>query len=180
MYTLLFTNPGGREKKNTCWAARTCCFNMMYPYFASTLSRWSPAASTSTCALYYAAAPVAGGAFLLMTIALLITSHICRKMQQHRQEEMFRLRYAPRSFNLSIDERLATVNTSASGVRVQPVVATAQTLPRLSKQTTFKRYGAISPLKKFWAPFNCHAVFNANTNGRHAESFLLTQFYWDK
>jgi len=63
---------------------------------------------------------------------------------------MFRLRYAPRSFNLSVDKRLATVNPSASIVRVHPVVATAQPLPRLSKQTTFKRYGAISTLNKFF------------------------------
>lgn len=74
-----------------------------------------------TCTtLYYAAAPVAGGAFLLFTITLLIACHLCRKAQQDRQEEQYRVKYSARSFLLSVDERLATVNPSASIVRVQP------------------------------------------------------------
>jgi hypothetical protein len=90
--------------------------------------------------MYYAAAPVAGGAFLLLTLILLITCHICRKNQQHRQEERYRIKYSARSFLLSVDDRLATVNPSASIVRVEPFGPERPERPK--KAARVARYGA--------------------------------------
>jgi hypothetical protein len=90
--------------------------------------------------MYYAAAPVAGGAFLLMTIVLLIVCHMCRKAQKDRQEERYRVKYSARSFLLSVDQRLATVNPNASVVRVEPY---GPTRPERQKKTArLARYGA--------------------------------------
>ena len=90
--------------------------------------------------MYYAAAPVAGGAFLLMTITLLIACHLCRKAQKDRQEERYRVKYSARSFLLSVDERLASVNPQASIVRVEPFGPDRPERPK--KAARLARYGA--------------------------------------
>jgi len=98
--------------------------------------------------MYYAAAPVAGAAFLMMTIALLIACHMCRKQQTAREEERFRVKYSNRSFLLSIDERLATVNPNATIVRVEPCTSQGQGAqqpkPKPPQERTDRRrhYGA--------------------------------------
>jgi len=96
---------------------------------------------TLSCStLYYAAAPVAGGAFLLFTIGLLIVCHMCRIQQKNRQEDHFKVKYSNRSFLLAVDESLATLNPRASIVRVQPFG------PEQRQRTERKRtYGATSP-----------------------------------
>lgn len=92
--------------------------------------------------MYYAAAPVAGGAFLMMTIALLITCHLCRKAQRDRQEERYRVKYSARSFLLSVDERLASVNPQASIVRVEPFGPERPDRPKKTTRLIRARYGA--------------------------------------
>ena len=92
--------------------------------------------------MYYAAAPVAGGAFLMLTIVLLIACHLCRKAQKDRQEERYRVKYSARSFLLSVDERLATVNPNASILRVEPFGPERPGRPK--KAARLARYGATS------------------------------------
>ena len=90
--------------------------------------------------MYYAAAPVAGGAFLMMTIVLLIACHLCRKAQKDRQEERYRVKYSAQSFLLSVDDRLATVNPNASIVRVKPYGPERPDRPK--KAARLASYGA--------------------------------------
>ena len=90
--------------------------------------------------MYYAAAPVAGGAFLMLTIVLLIACHLCRKSQKDRMEERYRVKYSANSFLLSVDERLATVNPHASIVRVEPFGPTRPERPK--KSARLASYGA--------------------------------------
>lgn len=101
----------------------------------------------SCTTLYYAAAPVAGGAFLLFTLTLLIVCHMCRKSQDREREERYRVKYSQRSFLLSVDDRLATINPRANIVRVQPVDPNQQQQQQHTQQqpkNRVRKYGATS------------------------------------
>ena len=71
---------------------------------------------------------------------------MCRKSQDQRREERYRVKYTQRSFLLSIDDRLATINPRASIVRVQPVDPTRpqQQQQQQKQQQRKRKYGTTS------------------------------------
>jgi hypothetical protein len=75
--------------------------------------------------LYYASAPAAGAALLLMVVFLAVCCYRIRKHDKEQTKEKYRVRYSNRSFVVGIDDRLATLNVNAENpvIRVKPIVA---------------------------------------------------------